>query len=65
MQLSVGARRSQASATRDLTVKESVLKVYNEAELGVQRLRIPGELKDGGERGHYCTLNAMSRMYVH
>ncbi len=45
-----GAERSPASAKRDvMTGKQGALKVYNEAELGVQRLRIPGELKDGGE----------------
>lgn len=54
-----GAGMFPASVKRYLTGKKGVLKVYNEAELGVQRLRIPGELKDGGEAIHcyvdrYC-----------
>ena len=66
---------SPASTDRDLTGKEGVLKVYNEAELGVQRLRIPGELKDGGEantllqvvdRYHMpCRWNKVSLLCLH
>lgn len=58
-----GARRSPPSANRDVTGKEGKLKVYNEAELGVQRLRIPGELKDGGEAIH-CTTYVLYAMPV-
>ena len=38
---------SPASPNQNLTGAEGMLKVYDESELGVQRLRIPGELKDG------------------
>lgn len=62
-----GARVFPASANRDLTGEFGVLKVYNEAELGVQRLRIPGELKDGGEAIHcmlYTDRYKMPCLYV-